>query len=275
MGFERVIAAIDGTRAGFEAGRQAARLLAPGGELLLVAVADPALAIVNRWGPGPIVRPEDAPGGEVLTLATARLDGLAEQSLAAMRAQLPTVDRVREIVREGQAWDELRSVAMQEGADLVAVGSHGGRRLMGAALGSTATELLHAAPCSVLVARPPFDPGAFPSRLVAGVDGSAESLGALDVARELAMAAESTMQAYVLEARGSGIDTTVLERLAQPLRVEYRHIRPVEALVEAAAEVDLLVVGARGLSGGRALGSVSERVAHRANSSVLVVRTRE
>jgi nucleotide-binding universal stress UspA family protein len=46
----------------------------------------------------------------------------------------------------------------------------------------------------------------------------------------------------------------------------------VEALVEAASRADLTVVGSRGASGLRALGSVSERVAHRAASSVLVVR---
>lgn len=275
MVFERVIAAIDGTRAGFEAGRQAARLVRPGGELLLVAVADPSLAIFNRWGPGPIVRPGEAPDGQVLPLANARLEGCAEASLAAMRAQLPEMDRLRSLVIGGQAWDALRDLARSERADLVAVGSHGGRRLMGAALGSTATELLHASPCSVLVARPPFDPGAFPSRLIAGVDGSAPSLAALDLANAIAAAAGSGAGAWVLAARGSGIDDAVLQRLAQPLRVEYRDIRPVEALVSAAAEVDLVILGARGLSGSRALGSVSERVAHRANSSVLVVRSPE
>ena len=275
MVFDRVIAAVDGTRAGFEAGRQAARLVRPGGELLLVAVADPSLAIFNRWGPGPIVRPQEAPGGEVLPLATERLGDCAEASLAAMRAQLPLTEGLRSQVVEGQAWDVLRDLARAEDADLVAVGSHGGRRLMGAALGSTATELLHAAPCSVLVARPPFDPGAFPSRLIAGVDGSAPSLAALDMANAIAAAAGSRVWAWVLAARGSGIDDTVLRRLAQPLRVEYRELRPVEALVAAAAEVDLVILGSRGLSGSRALGSVSERVAHRANSSVLVVRGRD
>lgn len=275
MVFEKVIAAVDGTRAGFEAGRQAARLVAPGGELLLVAVADPALAIFNRWGPGPIVRPGEAPDGEVLPLATERLEGCAEASLAAMRAQLPEMDGLRSLVIEGQAWDALRDLARAEGADLVALGSHGGRRLMGAALGSTATELLHACPCSVLVARPPFDPGAFPSRLIAGVDGSSSSLAALDLATAIASAAGARTGAWVLAARGSGIDDAVLQRLAQPLRVEYQDIRPVEALVSAAAEVDLVILGARGLSGRRALGSVSERVAHRANSSVLVVRSPE
>ena len=48
--------------------------------------------------------------------------------------------------------------------------------------------------------------------------------------------------------------------------------RPVEALVGLAASFDLLVVGSRGLHGVAALGSVSERVAHRAPCSVLVVR---
>jgi nucleotide-binding universal stress UspA family protein len=49
--------------------------------------------------------------------------------------------------------------------------------------------------------------------------------------------------------------------------------RPADALVEASHGVDLVVVGARGLAGARALGSVSERVAHRAECSVLVVRS--
>lgn len=272
MIFEKVIAAIDGTRAGFEAGRQAARLVRPDGELLLVAVADPALAIFNRWGPAPLVRPEERADG-LLAVASERLEDRAEESLEMMRAQLGDAGRLREMVVEGQAWDALRDVALSEAADLLVVGSHGGRRLTGIALGGTATELLHAAPCSVLVARAPFDPGAFPSRMVAGVDGSASSLAALDVARAIARAAGPHTRASVIAARGSGIDDTVLERLALPLPVEYRDTRPVEALIAESAAVDLVVLGARGLSGGRALGSVSERVAHRAESSVLVVRS--
>jgi Universal stress protein family len=47
--------------------------------------------------------------------------------------------------------------------------------------------------------------------------------------------------------------------------------RPVDALVAASAGTDLLVLGSRGLHGLDALGSVSERVAHTAKSSVLVV----
>ncbi|MEZ5102704.1 MAG: universal stress protein [Thermoleophilia bacterium] len=47
---------------------------------------------------------------------------------------------------------------------------------------------------------------------------------------------------------------------------------PLDALLAAAAEADLVVVGSRGLHGVAALGSVSERLAHRAGCSALVVR---
>jgi nucleotide-binding universal stress UspA family protein len=45
-------------------------------------------------------------------------------------------------------------------------------------------------------------------------------------------------------------------------------------LISAASEsADLVIVGSRGLHGLKALGSVSERVAHEARCSVLVIRT--
>ena len=47
---------------------------------------------------------------------------------------------------------------------------------------------------------------------------------------------------------------------------------PVDVLVASAADADLLVVGSRGLRGLKSLGSVSERVAHQARCSVLIVR---
>lgn len=60
--------------------------------------------------------------------------------------------------------------------------------------------------------------------------------------------------------------------------VEYEALvlegQPAEALLGAAADADLVVVGSRGLRGVKALGSVSERVAHQAASSVLIVRRR-
>ena len=54
--------------------------------------------------------------------------------------------------------------------------------------------------------------------------------------------------------------------------VEALRGRVPDALAGLGDSVDLIVMGARGLKGAKALGSVSERVAHRASSSVLVVR---
>ena len=69
---------------------------------------------------------------------------------------------------------------------------------------------------------------------------------------------------------GKGIEIEPLEGLSTGFITDPGH--PVPVLTELSEEADLLVVGSRGLHGPRALGSVSERVAHRAASSVLVVR---
>jgi nucleotide-binding universal stress UspA family protein len=68
---------------------------------------------------------------------------------------------------------------------------------------------------------------------------------------------------------GKGVDSLALDEVP---RLERRHGHPVEVLLAAADNADLVVLGSRGLHGLPALGSVSERVAHRATCSVLVVR---
>jgi nucleotide-binding universal stress UspA family protein len=52
----------------------------------------------------------------------------------------------------------------------------------------------------------------------------------------------------------------------------HQHVNPADALCARVTDVDLLVVGSRGLRGVHALGSVSEAVAHRSPASVLIVR---
>ena len=64
---------------------------------------------------------------------------------------------------------------------------------MGLVLGSTATAIVHKAPCSVLVARAATSP--FPNVIVVGVDGSRQSLAAAEVAVELATRFGATVQA--------------------------------------------------------------------------------
>jgi nucleotide-binding universal stress UspA family protein len=73
----------------------------------------------------------------------------------------------------------------------------------------------------------------------------------------------------LVASRGGGLD---IERLRRVPELRVADAAPVPALVSASADVDLLVVGSRGLHGLRALGSVSEQVAHKAACSVVVVR---
>jgi nucleotide-binding universal stress UspA family protein len=128
--------------------------------------------------------------------------------------------------------------------------------------------MLHRASCSVLIARPSRDSDGFPARVTVGVDGSDISGAALDLARELGTRLDATVTAVI--ARGATTDLQVSADTVDAVHIDERD--PVDALLDAAGTSDLLVLGARGLHGLRALGSVSERVAHRASASVLVVR---
>jgi nucleotide-binding universal stress UspA family protein len=153
-------------------------------------------------------------------------------------------------------------------ATLVAVGPCGHSRAAGMIVGGVATELLHNAPCSVLFAREPRF-GEFPSSVMTGVDGSPESLAALAVAEALAARFHSE-HLVVTATGGQRVQLDAIRALVPDVITDPG--RPAKALSDLSQEADLLVVGSRGLHGLKALGSVSERVAHRAACSVLVVR---
>ena len=269
--FQSIVCGIDGTREAFEAARQAARIAGPDGRLVLVAATHFLDAISGRWGPELIVWDILETPQRDLGELNESVGAMARDSLAWAQRQVGDVVSAETRLVSGRGYDELRDEAARAGATLIAVGAHGGRRLVGAALGSVATMLLHDAPTSVLLARAPFDPVAFPSRVVVGFDGSDASVHALSVAARLCEDPASSL-AVVIATLDVGIELDELVHRAAPHQVRVDRHRPVDALVDAASRADLLVVGSRGASGVRALGSVSERVAHRAASSVLVVR---
>lgn len=159
-------------------------------------------------------------------------------------------------------------------ATLVAVGSHDHRRLSGILLGSVAAQLLHDAPCSVLMARAPKS-DLFPGTVMVATDGSTESARAVHVAVDIAHRLGAELEAVVATGGSGGAEVQAVRSLLDavgradvPLREDPD--TPAEALTRL--EPDLLVIGSRGLQGMRSLGSVSERVAHNARCSVLVVR---
>jgi nucleotide-binding universal stress UspA family protein len=252
--FSRILVGVDGSDEAIEAARQAA--IFAEGPLTLLTVYDIASSILGGAGTGvPAHLDEDLQR----TSASEALDQ-ARQALAAS-------DAVAGMIVRGSPWDALIEEIHRARDTLVAVGSHGTGRARGILIGSTATELLHKSPCSVLVTR---GRAHIPRRIVVGVDGSPESARAYAAARDLAERFDSHLRTIV-DHGGKPVDMDLVRAIAGDRAKETMH-EPVRALVGASGIVDLVVVGSRGLHGLKALGSISERVAHQALCSVLVVR---
>jgi nucleotide-binding universal stress UspA family protein len=248
--FDRIVCGVDGTPESLEAARQAERLRSPEGILRLAAVNEVNTAVHAGWAMSHVM-------DELEVSARTGLDRAIEEVPAASTKLV-----------SGDALPSLLDEITQLEATLVAVGPHGHSRTVGMLLGGVATGLLHEAPCSVLLARKPQF-GEFPASIVAGVDGSEHSLVAAAVAKGIADRFGSELL-VVTAAGGKRVD---LEAIAAfPAQYVSDPRTAVEALADLSSEADLLVVGSRGLHGLAALGSVSERVGHRAASSVLVAR---
>jgi nucleotide-binding universal stress UspA family protein len=229
---ERVVVGVDGSDASFEACRQAAWIAPPEAAFEVVSVVHLADADKVGWR-APTARDE------------LRLD--AEQALETAVATLAAAGRASTpVFVNGFVTDALLRHVETTSADLLVVGSHGRSRLEAILIGSVAGDVLHRARCSVLVTRPR---DAAPGRtVVLGDDATPPARVAAQVAGGIA------------------------ERLGLPLHAVTAADHPVRTLVASLTGGDLLVVGSRQLTGVRAVASVSERVAHQAPCSVLVVR---
>lgn len=306
---ERVKAAIDrltfqaARRAGQEAPARAPRAF----RRILVAVdGSPESARAVAWAKE-MARMDDAPV-EVLTVvappyvydqAAGGVGWWAPVADAYRREQREAEDAVAAAVRElreagvaaegravtGSPVREIVAVAEAIRADLVVVGSHGRGAVGRLLLGSVADGVKNHSRASVLVARtsPP------PRRVLVAVDGSEPSKAAAVIAARLAarLRVHATV-AYVLDTLVRGQeprDRSVLEQTVKELGlleekgpVSYLLDvgEPAQRIVELARsrECDLVVMGSRGLSGLRSLvaGSVSNRVAHHAEASVLLLK---
>jgi nucleotide-binding universal stress UspA family protein len=249
--FGRVLCGVDATPQSLEAARQADGLRAADGSLTVLSALDIAATAQAGWA---------------ATHAAQGLRAEAESALEAARAEVP--EAAFKLV-EGRPHQALLTEAKRLEATLLAVGTHGISRPIGIALGSVTTILLHEAPCSVLVARERSAGQSRPRSIIVGIDGSPESAEAMETA--FALADRFGIEASPWAVRdGKDFDQAAVDQLTESIR--YEDGNPVEVLVSVADRDDLLIVGSRGLHGVRALGSVSERVAHRARCSVLVVR---
>jgi nucleotide-binding universal stress UspA family protein len=249
--FKRILCGVDGTAESLVAVRQAVRLQYAEGVLYLAAAAPLAKA---------------AHAGIAAPHAADLMQREAEAALADAREVAPSAN---EKLVNGEPVAVLLREVEAEQATLVAVGSHGRGRAIGMLLGTVAARMLRDAPCSVLVAREARDPETWPQSVVAGVDGSAESAAAFSVARSIAERFGGRVRAVAASA--DQLDREAAHAITSEL--EEQPGRAVDVLADASDPADLVIIGSRGLHGLKALGSNSERVAQRASSSVLVVRS--
>jgi nucleotide-binding universal stress UspA family protein len=187
------------------------------------------------------------------------------------------------------------------GADLLVVGPRGRGELRELALGSVTQACLHHARCPVAVVRGDDDPvAASPGtgeRVVAGVDGSETSARALSWALDDARARGGVVAAvhawhvpFAMSLTAGARDHSAFEQAAGRLldqvvdgtASEYPDVpvervlvggSPADALLGAARDAALVVVGGRGVGGfrGLLLGSVSQQLAHHAPCPVVIV----
>ena len=252
--FDRVVCGVDASGAGAAAARAAGRITAPDGSLTVVTANDTSIAVHAGWDMAHV------------------LEDLAIEARAALdrgRAEAALLHPLEAKLVEGDPLQSLLAEIARKEATLAVVGSHGISRATGIALGAVSTFLLHDAPCSVLIARGAIDPERWPRHIVVGVDGSTDSALAFAAAAALAERFDADLRA-VVATRDARVELESARRIAPGC--EEHDAQALDVLDTISGAADLIVVGSRGLRGVHALGSLSERVAHEARCSVLVVR---
>lgn len=261
IGFDRILCGVDSSPQSREAVAQMLTVASPEAKLWAVTVWDPSLARHAGIHASTVRAKLRAEGVAALTKASEAYPGMTP------------------VLMEGGEVSGLLRAAAEENVDLISVGSHGGRRLTGLAFGSVASAMAHHAPCSVLIARPATG-DKVPGLIVHASDDSADSLDAAQAAGAIAARHGSKVLSLSVDedlnrARAATEKATALIAGAGATAVaEVRGGSPRRGVVEFAdaTQASLVVLGSRGLTGLKALGSVSEWVAHRAPCSVLIVR---
>ena len=202
-----------------------------------------------------------------------------------LRRQLPGT---RGFVRVGRPWQEIVELARELRVDAIVVGSRGVSAIRRLLLGSTAENVVRHAPCPVLVVRHgplrrvrkvllpiDWDEGSKAAVRYAvahgGEDVKLQAIHAIGFPR---MIEPEFADELSDDAHSSRKLRRFLDRLgAKDVPSKVVLGEPAEAILDAAADFDLVVIATRGRKGAaRALvGSVAEKVVRRAEGPVLVV----
>jgi nucleotide-binding universal stress UspA family protein len=247
--FDRIVCAFDGSPGSLDAAVQAEALRHGLGAIELVGVVEVSAVVYPSYGAPLIVADAQRAFADRFEKGRSVCPDVSAEVLEG-----PVIPRLLERIKDAHA-------------TLVAVGATDHSRPVGIVLGSVSTTMLHRAPCSVLVARRPWQAGACPGSLVVGYDGSLGASEALSAGRDLAARFDARLR-VVLAGDVASIEADELDGLT----IERDDRDPVDALREASQSADLLLVGSRGLRGLKAIGSVSEQLGHQSACSILIVR---
>ena len=259
--FGSIVCGIDGSRPSLEAARQAALLTDAGAALVYVAVS---------W--------EQGRGASAVATLSHRH---ARDCLQRVRDDARTHGVEPALLDEHADDPSRRLLELAAGQDLLVLGIRGRSRVGGIIVGSAASAALHRSVVPVLIARRPPAGIEFPSRILLASDGTPVSDAAAALTARIA--GRRGAHVAIVGARegdapfrpglaehatkimtATGTEPVFLDEPGPPHRAVTRAARDFDA--------SLVVTGSRGLSGLPALRSVSERIAHAAPCSVLVVR---
>ena len=269
-----IIAAYDGSEGSDEALRWAAREAWARGTALTICLTWPAADLLQLGDWGAHDRAQHL-GGEILARGV-RLAGA-----------VPDLAEVRTVLAEGSPADVL--CERSSTAEMVVVGSRGHGGLADSRLGSVSWQVACHGQGRVVVVRGQWRPvNQSPGPVVAGIDGSRESQDALTFAfeeaalRDVPLVAVCALMDAPGRIGGAGRMEDDFGRLMTSREKEHPEVTvlrqvtfrtPRSALLEAAAEAQMLIVGARGLGGlsGMSLGSVAGALVHHSPCPVAVV----
>ncbi len=260
--FGDIVCAVNGSRGSAEAARQAIALAGPGSALTFIAVF---------YATGTGLAETAGLGEKRARKALDEAAGLAHRTGVSAATKL----------RRGRSPNQVLLTESKR-HELMVLGSHGGSRAGGILLGSTATRATHDASRALLVARRPVGRWRdFPTGILVATDGSAGSWAATRAAGRIGRARGSRIVVLHVPNEAPEERREVVTEQAAAIQ-ELTGAKPTvtdgggqvaERIVDTARSerCSLIAIGRRGLTGIRALGSVSERVVHQARCSVLVV----
>ena len=258
--FPHILCAVDGSRSAAEAANQATILAGSEAALQFLAVTDARGVGATAQAS---LREGHAPEAVDLARRAARHEGVG--STGVVLAADDVGHAIVELAREH---------------DLLVLGGYHRRRAAGMMLGGIATLAVHAAEGPVLVARHRTDVE-FPGGILVASAGATDT-SAVEIAARIAKRFETHLTLTHIGGADGRTRQTLARQLAAAMEITGTEPVVIQApgdpanripQIVAEEQFGLLVTGSHRRHGIGALASVSERLAHRAPCSVLVLRT--